>query len=401
VLEALSLEIRAVGIDRTRVHATVARAGLTTGALYSRWQALEELMVGLWAERLAPRLKSLFEAALAATTDPDGAEARRLEASLEAASRCIEDDVLADFLLASRRFQDLKRAMSVEISGWLDVPRAGGFKRETMVAILGAVTGQLIHGGFSREKSFAWARLFADLAAASHSPRKFRVLKLRPAPLGTIERVSEDPARLRLITAAAAVIARSGMDGATVSRIGRLAGVDGTVLYRRYAGVEELLLDALRAHVALNVEADVKVISDAYAREESAEVTAAVAIAALGSPEREQWRELHYESLLAARVRPEIGDDVRERFDGRLANLRRAGSRKSRVAARHPARDQVRFYQTLTLGTGVLIHCVGLQVRQMPALQRTFAHVFDAARKRVLAVGPPPRIGPGLARPKP
>ena len=108
-----------------------------------------------------------------------------------------------------------------------------------------------------------------------------------------------DPVRTRLIAAAADVIARDGVAATTVAKVGAVAGTDGTALYSRFAGVEELLTETVRAHLSARRRREGPVLLGALSVGDGDRLGASV-VAEL-DVRRERWRLLSLETHLVAR----------------------------------------------------------------------------------------------------
>jgi AcrR family transcriptional regulator len=63
-------EILRVGVDHVSLREVSARAGLTHGATYARYEDADELLVDLWIVQLAERAIALFELCLTAARTP-------------------------------------------------------------------------------------------------------------------------------------------------------------------------------------------------------------------------------------------------------------------------------------------------------------------------------------------
>src|ERR1700690_102864 len=69
ILDAGSDEIVAVGVDRLTMSAVARRAGLTTGALYSRYENSGELAAAIWTARVRDGHRALLDLAISGLVD--------------------------------------------------------------------------------------------------------------------------------------------------------------------------------------------------------------------------------------------------------------------------------------------------------------------------------------------
>jgi AcrR family transcriptional regulator len=124
LLDAAAAELVAVGVDRLAMSAVARRAGLTTGALYSRYENADELAAAVWTNRVRDRHHLLLDIAVRSlverdrTVDLDG-----LHAELRRPS---DETLLALELLASaRRVDDLEEVVLPDVAEWIRDWHAG------------------------------------------------------------------------------------------------------------------------------------------------------------------------------------------------------------------------------------------------------------------------------------
>ncbi|HET9730149.1 MAG TPA: TetR family transcriptional regulator, partial [Acidimicrobiia bacterium] len=65
ILDAALHEVDAVGVDALAMTAVARRAGLTTGAVYSRYESSGEVAAALWTTVIADRHFALLDTAIA------------------------------------------------------------------------------------------------------------------------------------------------------------------------------------------------------------------------------------------------------------------------------------------------------------------------------------------------
>ena len=118
IREATVKLILSTGIDSISFRDVGREAGLTHGALYARFEDVEELLVDLWSEMLCARMVVLMEAVRQAVANPD-------EMSVETLLNYVRDAQSADvvavqILLTSRRYVVLHEEVEKFIHDNLD-----------------------------------------------------------------------------------------------------------------------------------------------------------------------------------------------------------------------------------------------------------------------------------------
>ena len=94
-----------VGVDAISFRDVGRVAGLTHGALYARFEDVEELLVDLWNEVLCHRAIDLLEVVVRAVSDPNEATVRAVVDRLRDTPNA--DIAMVEVLLTSRRFEVL------------------------------------------------------------------------------------------------------------------------------------------------------------------------------------------------------------------------------------------------------------------------------------------------------
>lgn len=267
--------LRERGPDRFAALELARTAGLTTGAVYARYENPAEILVGLWQNRIATPMQ-MFVAnsmeALSTSERRDQAHATTSRA-LTNPSGPLRPGV--SVLIAATRVPELAEVVGPDIERWLSDLGIDGDATDPVIAIrrslLAAVVGALLFDTADLYDADDWAftRLVAD-AMHAHTPvARFPL----PAPVAPIEPIvrTDNEIRDALVNGAARVIAHGGIERATTQRIARAAGVTPSALFAEYRTRPELFADV----------AD-KLLDEIYSRSRSAE----------GAPPATSWREI-------------------------------------------------------------------------------------------------------------
>jgi len=118
-----------------------------------------------------------------------------------------------------------------------------------------------------------------------------------------------DDGRDALIAAAMAVVARSGVERATVSRIARRAGFTSGGLFARYPTKLALLLDAMETIQLAILVNDVRLLHDAPGGSLGSTVAQSI-LDAMFATARDVWRPFRIEVYLAARHQPPLAESL-------------------------------------------------------------------------------------------
>ena len=231
-------ELGVTGLDHVTFTSIARAAGLTTGAMYSRFENSAELLVGLWEERLRPALTYFLDCYFAAVNDQTNIKA------LEELCRLIADPsqellLAAEAISVAPRIDELFEVISPEVAELLKVEP----KLEAVhFGVLTVILGSLMYFPFSSAKKFI-------PTVVENGVRVGRVTNVKNygpvsnADIQTFEAddVSSDPLIRDLLVATRTVIAKSGFERATVSRIARKWGHNSATIYQYFENKSELM----------------------------------------------------------------------------------------------------------------------------------------------------------------
>ena len=290
ILEAATSLINERGVDSLGLRDVALASRLTHGALYSRYENVEELLVDLWSCRLGAEVERLITLAASAARSGsiDGDDLRWVTEpgpELRAAMH---------LCMVTSRIDELGDVVPGQVQAWFEA--AGAFDESGGDPILlglasllfGAVVVAPVHSDGSEPVSNAvrWVRAGSGGASPDGPP---------PEPARAVPYVFgvADEALGALLHAAVDVVSRSGLQQATLKRIGRVAGYSPSTAYHFYETRDDLLLDMVtrcvwhsRGPSSLSVGASA--------------IEAAAIMAGATRPEATRFRRLILEFLLAA-----------------------------------------------------------------------------------------------------
>ena len=282
------------GVDGITTVGVATAAGFTTGALYSRYEQQHDLLVDVWQRQSLESVHALIDAALAVRRS-DGAAAAvdalgalladppavlRVGVQLMAVTRRIDE--LADVVPADLAAALLEFGVHVETPDVAQVDDLGVVAFALGAVLLGSVAGA---------PTSDWTPMIRWCAAPPSAPSVWPPAPPFPsAPL----RDPDDPVIDALLRATQQVIARSGVERATLLRISRAARLTPTVVYNRYENREELIVDLVRRIQRTSSTTEMRTMVHA-----SPEMLA-MSLATLMSPQGQPRRRLALEVLLAS-----------------------------------------------------------------------------------------------------
>lgn len=230
------------GADSVGLRDVAQASGLTYGALYGRYENVAELLVDLWSCRLGAEIERLITLAVSAARSGslDGDDLRW------AAEPGPELRAAAHLCMVTSRIDELGDVVPAQVQAWFEA--AGAFDESGGDPILlglasllfGAVIVALVHSDGSEPVSEAvrWVRAGSGGASPDGPPPE--PARSAPYVFGVA-----DEAHGALLHAAVDVVSRSGLQQATLKRIGRVAGYSPSIAYNFYETRDDMLVDVV------------------------------------------------------------------------------------------------------------------------------------------------------------
>jgi AcrR family transcriptional regulator len=319
ILDAGVAEAHEFGLDRIALRSVVRRCGLTSGAIYGRYEDVDDFVASLWTERLSrPTFDLLSEAMAALLTDEVGTDMSRLARRLTDPS----PEVALGFeaLVVGRRNDVLGEEVAEEFAAWAEkwglAPSADPHQRVVASVAFAAVAGAAIYS-FAEPGLPSWELilpLVRDVLSETPKSAKKQRTNLEVELPNVVQHFevqpgTGEPLRDALIVATANVIGRAGYERTTVSRIGRRAKLTGGAVYTRDETKDQLIIDTLETLLSGAIAGTQEVSEWGTASGDVAE--ALNRIYHLGvTPGRRAWRQFRLETYLAARTRSEPRDTL-------------------------------------------------------------------------------------------
>ncbi len=234
-----------VGIDAISFRDVGRAAKLSHGALYARFEDVEELLVDLWDHVLVDRAISLFEQVRLAASTPTKKNVDALVKRLRHSTP--EDVTMVQVLLTSRRFVILHEEVEAFIHDYLEMAstestgpvhaRSLTLFALTIVGILSASQGGLDADDFECLE----ITVLEALKFAPHSVPPIDAVD------GGNDRfpLPHNDLRAQLAYHTFLAVGKSGYARATISRISRRADCSPGAIYKLYPSKEDLVIGAM------------------------------------------------------------------------------------------------------------------------------------------------------------
>lgn len=314
ILDAALLVLREDGYDGLGMSHVARAAGLnSTGALYGRFENVAELAVWVWTEKASTALHDVSARAIAlldaaAIDDVSVAAAQALAAEL------IEpDDALRaaiELVAVAPRVEELNEVVRPDILALTEAagasPGADPVRRAQVLGQLSLAWGIGLLSLPSSAPRLEWWMLVAGSTGLAHDrtrPRRSGEPIAVPDPAPD----TGEPVRDVVLRATVEVVAKTGFERATVSRIARRAGYSTGVIYEYYerkddmiAELVEVLLETLYVTIA---ERDGDLIAEGRLADLSGGLLAGYVL-----PAAHQLQRLKVELYLAAAHQPGVDE---------------------------------------------------------------------------------------------
>lgn len=314
LLNCAVAEILDNGPDRVGFTAIAKRAGLSTGALYARYENADELLIDVWLHECLPTLRGFLNDAIDASIGTDR------NASQLSLSRSINDippslAVAVSIMVVSHRNETVAEVVAPSFQRVMSELQEGMPHAAMLVS---QYFGQLILIRGTGMNNLDWSRVvrvLSDISAETFEPMiPCEVHEFADGPFN----FDLDDIDANLFEAVEAVIASVGVDRATISRIARRAGINPASIYMRYEDKEVMLERAIQV-VYMNSTLRNADLLARLAETYQTESAAAALVRANAADSNRLKRLLRLEVTHAAAHHEYLGRVMRSFYDGVVA----------------------------------------------------------------------------------
>jgi len=301
ILRSATIEAHRTGIDGITARNILLNTKLTTGAIYSRYENMDELVVALWQGSIRSSLRLHLQEIVEFMKTPKGTPPNaKLVARIEKPSNELKLGV--EFLIVARRHNALGEVVLPEVSAWFE---SWGLNKSTSPLDCGGVALALSAGigtslrSFISPKNQNWGLILGGLRDAYAQAEATEPLN-EPLEIPSINARTDNDTRNKIIDATAEVMSRTGFQGSTISRIARKSGISTGSIYLVYPDKESLMNDAIREllKISSRVNNDTKKTADLQHRGDIG-LTDSFRIGLM--PDRQSWLFFRLECVIAAR----------------------------------------------------------------------------------------------------
>jgi AcrR family transcriptional regulator len=308
VLKAILRNAVDNGLDELSIGQVAKLSGLTTGAIYGRFEDRDEMAIELWQSVV----KEPFKARLNRNVDYIYSQNSSLlgiddEATFKADFETPDElsKLGVEFLVVAKRNSAIGEVVIPEVSQWFNefgLNQANTEINNAAVALgLSASIGTALRA-FALGANPDWLAIAGGVRDAATAASRTTPLTRPPdLPLpGVFEIQTGNPVRDALIIAVGQVVATSGYARATISRIIRKSGLSNGSLYNLYENKEELTDDAMQMTLAyasgVNREGN-RLAESQHRADRGLGNSFALGLV----PGRRQWLDFRLECLIASR----------------------------------------------------------------------------------------------------
>lgn len=264
LLDAMVAETDRHGLDDLRSARVAKSAGLTTGALYSRFENADEMLLGMWQQRVSePFLNHVRDTVRYVLGDLD--QRHPVLQAVEKPAPLLR--LGAEFCVVAPRNITVSEVISPAIIDLLAelglTANCDPLEGAKVMIAASAATGTALRAIVTGANPGWGAALRALRAAASRVERRSHTADLgdvAPDPINT-----GNPVRDALLISAKRVVANVGFQRATVSRIARRASLTPSAIYQLWDDKESMLDEAIREASLLDYAQNSRAKTQAYA----------------------------------------------------------------------------------------------------------------------------------------
>lgn len=264
LLDAMVNETDRHGLDDLRSARVAKAAGLTTGALYSRFENADEMLVGMWQHRVAETFLSHVRDTVRYVQGAHPSQHAVLDA-VERPSTLLK--LGAEFCVVASRNATVGEVVIPAIQDTLAELglRADGDPLDGAVVLIAgsAAVGTALRAIVTGSNQGWAASLRALQVARGRTERREFTPELADIPPDPIN--TGNPVRDALLMSAKRVVANVGFQRATVSRIARRASLTQSAIYQLWPDKESMLDEAIREVSLLDFGQNSRAKSQAFA----------------------------------------------------------------------------------------------------------------------------------------
>ncbi|MSO60060.1 MAG: TetR/AcrR family transcriptional regulator [Ilumatobacteraceae bacterium] len=298
------------GLEAVSLGAVAKQAGLTTGALYSRYEDNDDIQAAVFISRIADQFFEFIDLALQDFLS--GNDNKTLNSLCPFGTTIPPEITLGlEALIISHRNGALGEVVSPVFDKWLTrwglIQESSDLEIARITTALGTILGILLHR-FAETESVDWELPILGLSMAVHQAQR-STTQAAKLEFIDIRATSDNEVRNALAMSAAEIIGKIGFANTTISRVARHSNLSTGTIYNTYDSKEDLLVDTLSMLLHLNRQETLEhetvgMQSTGLSEGFSAQFTAGLL------PSRHKWQRFRHEAFLAARTNSRVRDVI-------------------------------------------------------------------------------------------
>jgi AcrR family transcriptional regulator len=244
-------------VDRLSPREIAQVAGLTHGAIYARFESVDELLIDLWNSTLRERLAIMSQLSKSVAMDPSARTVGELFDFLRHADAC--DLAAIEVLLVSRRIPSLGEETEGFVREHLETIEASPATHMCAVVLFGLAMVQIfVNAQFGSDSEYesALEKLLIDALGTTTPDSRGGNSRVNPTRVPVqndrARHLSGRDLRSDLAHATYDVVGKSGCVGATISRIARRSNCSPAAIYLLHRSKQDLMVSALVDLMAAN-----------------------------------------------------------------------------------------------------------------------------------------------------
>ncbi len=314
VLSAALHLFSTAGVDSTTIALVAKEVGASVGAVYSRYESVDDLISGVWDTILEPCFDELLEEIRTCFNGNDPKALEHLAARLSKPS--VQLNALVEILAVVRRYPISADYIRSRVTSQLKhhVEKSSypaGLAIPEVSMIVGALLLQPVLPRRDQESAAAYLKLLAQAHEGS-AYLNYPPVEATPVLLPWPEVDTGNPTKDLFMKAAYQVIARTGFEKASTNRIARVAGKGFSGVYKDFHSKDEFM-ESAASDLIFQLFSTV-VVPFIGITEEEYVFRSMRNVRSLNSDENRLARQLRLECIVAARHHPSIKRALRKGF---------------------------------------------------------------------------------------
>lgn len=347
ILDAAIVVVDRFGLDGVTARRVAEQAGLSTGAVYGRFENIDELLIEVWTRRLRDVVLAGLQRSIQ-MADPEVVDP---SPTVPESYDPVAERIGAFLIALAPRSDVLAEVVVPDVDAWLQSvgigPDNDSEARARRAIAVGTYFGAMLNGSVSEALHPDWELCLRWWETARTTTLPVRGELQREFPPARIAVETGDDELDALLLATGEVMARSGVVGTTITRIARRAGLPRTAVYAHFDSKDDLV-QACIFQATASASASNRRLKALRTPDGVAQVAARIV-----DPASRAWRRRRIEGLLAAVSNPVLASAVLQaEVESENELILRIGLVDAE--SEYGLRQLLRFFEVLMTGLAVV-----------------------------------------------